>query len=144
MRLMPIVIPSIITQAQGTKFDLKTSLVTGVFAFKGDTSYVNRFGSEGSTSQWAFSYASNTRKYNTIAHELIHTFQYHEYLAINTHFNKLDSVIRLNKCKKIFKKFLYLDFPYFNLAYRIEGYHQPIYFYKNYFEMEAGWSSSNW
>lgn len=123
-RIQPFALASLIaTSLAGdkTKFDIKRTLQSGTpyFTYR-DFSDVFTTQTNGSTivntiriNEAAFLILpfvggkdpKEDNMYNTTAHELIHVFQYREYLSINNMYFNND------------KKFIYFDFPAFDIAY---------------------------
>lgn len=80
------------------------------------------------------------RKYETIAHELVHTYQANEYRVSNTYFIPLMSKIH-NKAINNFFKYVYIEFP---ASYIIHGIAiDKNHHYKSFFEYEAKFFSTN-
>ncbi len=72
-----------------------------------------------------------------IGHELVHYFQYTDYLVCNTWGSKAARRLAPGWLEKIVERYLYCDLPYASIPYVMEGY-QPIEtYYDNFFEFEA-------
>ena len=80
--------------------------------------------------------SSNIHK--TVAHELIHLFQYREHLVFNAWLNPLTSKAS-PKIINIFQNTIYVEPPYFTPLYLIQGYHSKEHYYRNFYEYEAEW-----
>lgn len=120
------------------RLDVNTTLLTGVMVLK-STELINttRGSTDGINYGRAFIYIDDTLKYHLISHELIHEFQYREYLVFNAYLKKEVSKIKETRFKKILTKYIYPDIPYFGLFYLLEGNEPKPRYFKNYFEFEA-------
>jgi len=120
----------------GNKLNLTNSLKYGVLYFDQNKKYYKqRDGFALSNcieviSKREKDYSSQKRN-TTIAHEMIHTFQYPDYFSItNMYYPSIPNI----KTKKIYslKKYIFFDVPYFALLYAL-----PTPARKNLFEFEA-------
>ena len=84
----------------------------------------------------------NKEVHRTVAHELIHLFQYREHLVFNAWLNPLTSKAP-SGLKKLFHNYIYIEPPYHKIFYLIEGYHGVENYYKNFYEYEAEWFANN-
>jgi hypothetical protein len=135
-RFLPWSINCIIAGASDGRFDARTSLLTGNITFKSDDALPGN--------NMGFSYGRSIvyldGTYETlavIAHELVHQFQYNDYMVFNTWLTPLQSTIKSERLKTIFKKYIYLDLPWFLPFYALEGEHGHFHYYRNFFEFEA-------
>jgi len=115
--------------------DAKSSLMTGVLVFKTDKLISGDYA--GGTYGTGIVYYNDSGKFHTIAHEYIHSLQYSEYVTFNTWLNPLTSKVGSNKLKNVFQNHIYLDLPYLNLFYWLEGQYSYYYYYRNFYELEA-------
>lgn len=135
-RFLPWSIYCVIAGSQDGRFDLRTTLLTGNIAFASDS--VLGYSDLGYSYGRSIVYVRNHPFTNrVIAHELVHQFQYNDYMALNTWLAPLQSTIKSERLKTIFKKYIYLDIPWFVPTYIIEGEHSPVEYYRNFFEFEA-------
>jgi hypothetical protein len=138
-RLLPEgILASAISLRRGY-FDLETTLLTGVMAFK-TKEYISpeRKNVDGVNYGRAFvyyDYDSSSIKYPVVAHEIIHEFQYREHLVLNSYFQAGE--MKKGFMKNLFTKYLYSDVPYFALFYMIQGVSPSPRFYDNFYEFEA-------
>lgn len=138
LRLLPeSLLASAISLRKGN-FDLNTTLLTGVMAFK-TKDYISpeRKNVDGVNYGRAFIYYNydSTLKYPVVAHEVLHEFQYREHLVFNTYFQPGE--MKKGFVKNLFTKYLYPDVPYFALFYMIQGVSPGVRFYDNFYEFEA-------
>ncbi|MDN3655336.1 hypothetical protein QWZ08_06860 [Ferruginibacter paludis] len=138
VRVLPeAVIASGVALSKG-KFDISTTLVTGIMSFKRKEVMRSERGiHDGVNYGRAFVYQDTSEKYLIVAHEIIHEFQYREYLVFNSWLQPAVANVKAPGLKNIFTKYLYPDVPYFGLFYMIEGVYQYPLLYRNYYEFEA-------
>lgn len=118
--------------------DINTTLLTGIMSFKTKSLIVNERGAhDGVNYGRAFIYYDTVTKYHIVSHEIIHEFQYREYLVFNTYFKPPVSKMKIPRLKKLFTNYIYPDVPYFGLFYMAEGSHPREQLFRNYFEFEA-------
>jgi hypothetical protein len=148
-RFLPMSLYAIINGAKDSKLDWKTSFWSGDIVFAYSKGYfftrrgVNMLG--GSTGR-GFIYTatqSDSVVYYTIAHELVHEFQYKEYQVFNAWLKPFEQKVKSQTFQTLFSKYIYFDVPYFFAAYRLEGSHQYPNNTKNFFEFEADRFASN-
>ncbi len=143
-RLLPVGFYGLALSQHNSRFDLKTSLLTGqiVFQYMGAEIPARTGGKYGMAYLRGFTYVNNSSKYQIIAHEIIHLYQHKEYQALNAwpqrYFGKVNKSI-----KQIFQKWIFFDVPYWYPFYYIEGYHDQSRYFRNFFEFEAERLSSN-
>lgn len=144
MRILPeAVIASSVALSKG-KFDINTTLLTGIMSFKRkDLINSGRGIHDGVNYGRAFVYQDSAIKYVIVAHEIIHEFQYREYLVFNSWLKPAISNMKAPKLKNIFTKYVYPDVPYFGLFYMMEGINQYPMLYRNYYEFEAERCATN-
>ncbi|MGE5106015.1 MAG: hypothetical protein ACM3H8_00595 [Sphingobacteriales bacterium] len=138
VRILPVaVIGSAISMRSG-RFDLNTTLLTGIMSFK-SKGMINTLNGQhdGINYGRAFIYMERPEKYHIISHEIIHEYQYREYLVFNSYMKPVASKMKESGFKKLFTKYIYPDIPYFALFYMIEGSEQGPLIFRNYFEFEA-------
>lgn len=142
VRFLPQTITAVINASKQNKFDLKTSLYSGTFTFYNDVDwhfkdngglYVGL--NYGRGMKYIKNQADETL-YPTIAHELIHSFQYEDYQVFNTWVNPLGKKIKTPWVKKLLTNYVYVDLSAFQFFYRLENY-QIKNKIDNYFEFEA-------
>lgn len=142
-RLLPMAIRSIIQGSRYGTFDWQLSALSGSICFKTD----DRMGAANKLDEVAglsfdhgLAYTSIYGKQftrQTIAHELVHQFQYNEYQVFNTWAAPAATSIKQPWIQKMFNSYIYFDAPYFYLPYGAEGLWPEDQYYKNFFEMEA-------
>ena len=146
VRLQPSSIYATIKGMQYGRFDWGLSLQTGTLAFYSkDISSFNGYGYEGASFQRAFVYSDffEDREHSVIAHEMVHIFQYSDYIVLNAWAKPLEKKVTSPFFRKVFSKYVYADIPYFNLFYLLEGKHHPSNHYKNFYEFEAERMATN-
>lgn len=143
IRFLPETIYAIIAGSKYNRLDLKTTLLSGDIAFGNHRGYffVNRGNFNiGLSYGRSFAYMAlhpDSVVKATMAHELIHHYQYKDYQILNTWFKPLEKKVKSKIIQTIFSKYVYLDVPFFFAAYSLEGYHNYPGHYKNFFEFEA-------
>ena len=128
--------------------DWGVTLKTGTFAFVANTI---GFDSNEGWSKYSgiaftrsFVYADKIplkSKYQTFAHEIIHTYQSDEYTVINLYFDPLKNKIK-NKTVNTLFKYIYVEVPFYRAAYLL-CYDREQNHFKNFFEFEAQFFSTN-
>lgn len=143
-RLLPNTILCMFDAAKDKQLDLGTSLWSGSIAFvENRSSFVYNRGQTflGLSYGRVFNYAalshSSKEIHATMAHEIVHTYQYDDYQLFNTWLKPLEKKVTNKTLKTIFSRYVYLDIPYFYVPYGLEGNHPYPYYYKNFFEFEA-------
>lgn len=130
-------------------FDIETSLKIGQFVFRtdliNDTEIDNPNGKAILNSMLLKNeYVDSIDEAKTIAHEIIHIFQYEDFANINPFFIKprQNFINNDNKWVKLYNKWTYTDFNAFLYmgAYIYEE-NTGTNFYDNYFEKEADFYS---
>lgn len=144
VRMLPLsFIATAIALPQG-KLDIKTTLFTGVMAFKSKDLISTVNGPhDGINYGRAFIYVDDSIGYHIIAHELIHEYQYREHLVFNSYLKKEVSKIKETRFEKILTAYIYPDIPYFIGFYMLESVEPGRRYYRNYYEFEAERSASN-
>jgi hypothetical protein len=144
VRLLPVsIIATAIILPQG-KLDISSTLLTGTMVCQSDEPINTIRGKHNGVNYGrAFIYDSDTLKYHIIAHEIVHEYQYREYLVFNTYFKQGVTKLDAPFLKKLFTNYIYPDVPYFGLFYMLEGMQPGAHKYKNYFEFEAERFASN-
>lgn len=143
VRLLP---ESILTSAiawKGNSFDVKTTLSTGLMAFKAKEWLNQPTRTDGINYGRTLVYFDHSTRYHVIAHELVHEFQYREWQVANAFFRPMVDKWKRPGLKKIFTKYLYPDIPYFALAYMTVGIYPHDQQFYNPFEFEAERFASN-
>lgn len=135
-RILPeSIFASAVSLSKG-KFDIETTMLTGVMTFKTNKLISTARRTDAINYGRAIIYLDSAKKYKLVAHEIIHEFQYREYLAFNSFLRPVVSKTKNTGIKKVFEKYIYPDVPYFGLFYMLEGMHlKPQ--AKNFFEFEA-------
>ncbi len=147
-RLLPESVYAIFMGFSYGKIDLSTSLNTGQLLFSTTHSLTipNTPKASGVTFGRVSIYQKNDvsyHKYRIIAHELVHQFQYGEYLIFNTWLKPCEKKIKSQSLKSIFSKYVYCEIPYFFLPYYINGVYNGQHYYKNFYEFEADRFATN-
>ena len=78
----------------------------------------------------------------TVAHELIHLFQYREHLVFNTWLTPLTSKAP-PRLHNIFHNYIFIELPYITPFYHFQGYHEREDYYRNFYEYEAEWFATD-
>ena len=144
-RVQPVAFLLTAYTAFSNKFEPKKSLKTGQFVFSGDSYFTSDRSFRGAAI--GTSILLNTEGefyYNTIAHEVVHVFQYHDFNVLNTYINKpLKQFEEGSGFFRKMNKIFHYDFNVFFFAglYKMEhwGKDQQTFegYYSNYFEKEA-------
>lgn len=137
-RLLPGAAGSTVMAFSHGRFDLGTTLLTGVVCFKSTELINDVVGThDGVNYGRAFVYYRNSPKYlHIISHEIIHEYQVREFLVLNSYFKPGVAKWKDNFVKKVFTKYIYPDVPYFGLFYALEETEQD-HIFRNYYEFEA-------
>lgn len=148
-RFLPLSVYSVIDGVKDSKLDWKTSLFSGIIVFRyEDGFFFTRRGNNylGASTGRGFTYAgiqSDSVVHYTIAHELVHQFQYKEYQVFNAFLKPFEQKVKSKTLQKVFSNYIYFDVPYFFAAYRLEGLQEYMNSTKNFFEFEAERFASN-
>ena len=134
------------TQSSSAYIDWGKSLKLGTLAFyTNEPLYGHKHGQDvvGTAYCKSFIYTSRSNDvYKTVAHEMVHLFQYREHLVFNAWINPLTSKAS-PKLKNIFQNYIYIELPYITPLYHIQGYHGRENYYRNFYEYEAEWFATN-
>lgn len=140
-RFLPETIYAIMACANQGKFDITTSLKTGQIIFSSTRQLYSQNQSVLGINFGRASIYDNTparfNRYGVLSHELVHQFQYTDYIIFNSWLKPLENRIKSSFLKSIFSKYIYLDIPYIYLFYRISGIHSYPHKYYNFYEFEA-------
>lgn len=148
-RFLPMSVYTIIDGAKDSRLDWKTSLWSGNIVFSYNKGYYfTRQGNNqiGGNTGRGFIYVgkhSDSVVHYTIAHELVHGFQYKEYQVFNAWFKPFEQKVKSKTLQNLFSHFIYFDVPYFFAVYRLEGFQTYSNSSKNFFEFEADRFASN-
>jgi hypothetical protein len=138
IRMLPETILATAISLPKGKFDINTTLLTGIIAFKTKHPITTERGKHSGLNYGrAFIYSDSSAKHHVVSHEIIHEFQYREYLVFNSYLKPAVSKMKNTGLKKILTKYIYPDVPYFGLFYMLEGVHPGEKLFRNYFEFEA-------
>lgn len=141
VRLLPESLYAAFWAGKLGKLDAGPSLLSGTFAFRNDDFFIQVNGEDqlGASLGRAFAYVGNytNNRYNTVAHEMVHGFQYREYQVFNAWLKPAGEKIGSKKLKRIFSNYVYPDLPYFWGFYALEGHHASPHYFKNFYEFEA-------
>ena len=145
VRVLPVAVISTGMALPKGKIDWNTTLLSGVMTFSSKDYITTTNGSthDGVNYGRAFVYKENEFKYHIITHELIHEYQYRDYLVTNTFLRAEVAKLRTTPLKRFITKYFYPDLPYYGLAYMIEGVERGSNYFKNYFELEAECFATN-
>lgn len=136
-KIMPVSLILTGIYAYGNKFELDHSLKTGEIIF----SVQDEFEYAGAT--WGKLILLNENQLNnfeTISHEIVHSFQYEDFNFVNTFLNKpTNKLLNKSKLGQKLNKIFYFDLqaPIFGGLYLLENLNRNCY-YDNFFENEAG------
>jgi hypothetical protein len=148
-RLLPEAIYAIIKVSRYGKFDFKNTLQTGNIVFSSDNLLILPNGnyetglSYGRAIVFVDNFPNNINKYQLLAHEIIHQYQYGEYQIFNTWLKPLEKKVLSKTLQTIFTKYIYVDIPYIVLPYNLEGRYAYPHYFKNFYEFEAQRFSTN-
>ena len=139
-KVMPISLLLTGVFAYGNKFELDKSLKTGEIIF----SVSDKFEHAGATwGKLILIDKLRLNEFDTIAHEIVHSYQYEDFNFVNTFINK-PKLDLLNKSKfgKKLSKYFYFDLqaPIFGSLYLLEDGRDR--YYDNFFEYEAAFFSN--
>lgn len=138
IRILPESVIATAIAIPNGRFDINTSLLTGVMAFKSKELINTTHGShDGVNYGRAFIYTNDTSKYHLVSHEVIHEYQYREFLVFNSYLKKEVAKIKESGFKKMLTKYIYPDVPYFSFFYMLEGVESGPRYFRNYYEFEA-------
>lgn len=138
VRVLPESIIASAAALSKARLDINTTLLTGIMSFKTKRLIANERGlHDGVNYGRAFIFYDTASKYHIVSHEIIHEFQYREYMVFNTYFKPAVSKMNIPRLKKLFTNYIYPDVPYFGLFYMVEGFHPHEQLFRNYFEFEA-------
>lgn len=148
-RFLPASVHSVIMGSKYNRLDLKATLLTGSIAFANYKGYY--FVEDGSyylgkSYGRAIAYMArhnDSTVHETVAHELVHQFQFRDYQIFNTWLKPLETKVKSKVLQTAFSKYVYFDVPYFWIAINIEGSHKYPHYYRNFFEFEAQRFSTN-
>lgn len=137
-RILPTsIITSVMALPKG-KLDLNSTLLIGVMTFRSRGLIQTMNGQhDGVNYGRAFIYLDDTLKYHIMSHEIIHEYQYREFLVFNSYLEKPVSKLKTTGLKKMLSKYVYPDLPYFGLFYMLETVEPDPRFFRNYYEFEA-------
>lgn len=143
VRLLPEAVVAGYLSSRKGKLDLPVTLQTGALVFKTNEwlNDVNR--TSGVNYGRALIYLDKANKYQIVAHELVHEFQYRETQVANAFLQPWASTRRNAGLKRTVNRYLYPDMPYFSLLYLLEGIHRGETATRNFFEFEAERFSTN-
>lgn len=144
------IIYDVITGFQKGSIDWSKTLQTGCLTYSSnDWISTNPFNVGGEAYTRSLTYSKETsivygskRKRELFAHEIIHIFQYREYLIFNSWIAPITSNI-FSKNDNIFQKYVFVELPYIRGFYLSEGQHDAVNYYKNFYEFEAERLSTN-
>lgn len=129
------------------KFEPELSLRVGEFVFSGNSYYRsedNTYLGAAIGTTILLNPETGGFNYNTMAHEMIHVFQYHDFNVLNTYMNKpLEQFKEGSGFFRKMDKFLHYDINIFIFAglYKMEHFGEDVRtfdgYYSNYFEREA-------
>lgn len=139
LRILPASLISAAFALPSGQLDRKSSLLTGMIVVRKKDLINTLHGThDGINYGRAFIYYGNSpRPLHIISHEIIHEYQYREFLVINSYFKKGVSKLKENGLKKFVTKYIYPDVPYFGLFYMFEQTEPGPHFFRNYYEFEA-------
>lgn len=149
IRFLPTTIYALLAVSKYGKFDLKNTLETGNIVFSnkdlirfpnGGTEYGLSFGR---AIVFVDNFPNGINKYKLLTHEIIHQFQYTDYLIINTWLKPVGKSIKSKFIQNIFAKYIYTDIPYHFLTYYLAGHYNYPHYFKNFYEFEAERFSTN-
>jgi hypothetical protein len=120
------------------RLDIGATLLSGMMVFH-SKELINTLNNkhDGINYGSAMVYYGDTLRYHIISHEIIHEYQYREYLVFNSYLKKEMPKIKESGLKRWITKYIYPDLPYFGLFYTLMGVESGPRYFKNYFEFEA-------
>jgi len=138
VRLLPLSLAGAAFCIPKGKFDAGASLLTGIMIFRTNERINSGRSMVGGINYGrAFLYQDSSNKYHILVHEIIHEYQYREYLVINSFLKKPVERLKDTRLKKTMARYIYPDIPYFGLFYMLEGVAPAPKIYRNFFEFEA-------
>ena len=144
VRLLPEALAVSLVLAPRGKLDVAATFSTGIMTFKSRGRISTLRGNyNGVNYGRAFIYTSDSIKNHVIAHEVIHEFQYREFMVFNAFLKPQADKMQMPGLKKVFTRYIYPDIPYFGLFYMLEGIQESPRFYRNFFEFEVERLSRN-
>jgi hypothetical protein len=143
-RFLPVGFYAAARASENSRFDLSTSLLTGQIVFRhNEGSILDTNGTiHGYSYGRAFTYLDDSKKYKTIAHEVVHMYQFKEYQVFNASIQKFSNRASAS-IQEVFKNWVYFDSPYQSAFYLLEGYHDHPHYFRNFYEFEAERFASN-
>ncbi len=149
VRLLPAGIYATIAASRFGKFDLENTLITGqiVFSNKEMIRYSNGNTTTGVSFGRALAFTNNKQvypnPYRSLAHEIVHQFQYNDYQIFTTWLAPFGQKIKSKSIKTIFTKYVYPDIPFTIISYNLAGRYVNPHYFRNFYEFEAERFSTN-
>jgi hypothetical protein len=75
--------------------------------------------------------------YELMVHEIVHQYQYQEYMVFNTWLKPASKQLKSKPLKKLFSRYIYPEVPHFEWIYVLQGIHEPQNYFRNFYEFEA-------
>ena len=149
-KIMPFALYGFMYSATQSKFDFNKTVKSGTPVFTtdyinaGNRTNVTYNGVAITTSTIILNNLTNKEESLTLAHEIIHTYQYLEFFRLDKFFVKAGEnwFNNENKSVKLYKKWIRTDWTFYikNEIYRLEDLNANCYF-DNFFEQEANFYS---
>ncbi|MGO3706328.1 MAG: hypothetical protein ACTJGD_00685 [Mesonia hippocampi] len=142
-KIMPVSLLSTVYSAIDSKFEIKRSMQIGEFVFS--KSRVEKNAGGYVLANAMVIQDKRMESYTTIAHEMVHIYQYYDYNFVNVYLNRPKHKWRKNSSTfNGFSKIFYIDVQAAVLRplYLLEGGLYNDYYYDNFFEYEAEFFSN--
>ena len=136
VKLLPYATYSFVRASFIGKFNIEKTFKIGTPYFSTNNHIYNRFSAHSFWNDMTINEECSS-KYTLIAHEYIHNLQFKEYLALNNNFFFVDKKLQNYEFYKRLSNYIYIDMPFYGVAYELEGRHNDKWYFKNFFEMEA-------
>ena len=148
VRFLPEAPYAIFMASQYGNFNISKTIQTGSIIFQNPNSIIFTLKDQTQVAGISFGRALTVgRDWGetdyTIAHEIIHEFQFNEYQIFNSFLDRPAKNMFGKKTQKVFTNYVYADIPYFWPFYGILDYKSKDNFYGNIFEFEAESSALN-
>ncbi|HYH14393.1 MAG TPA: hypothetical protein VD794_04185 [Flavisolibacter sp.] len=126
----------------GKRFDVQKSVQTGELIFSNPEYVLVDLGNEEWVEGVSFGRAivighEYAGTYEVMVHEIVHQYQYQEYMVFNTWLKPLANRLKSKPVKKLFSRYIYPEVPYFLWSYGLQGTPDPQHYYRNFYEFEA-------
>ena len=150
VRFLPETLLSFAYSLPVSKFNLGQTLAAGTLVFTTNKPFrlASSYPQYGVSTGRAITYVNDAAVWGGSlgqlrSHELVHTFQYNDYMVLNTWFKPLVSKYSPQWAKTVFSKYVYPDAPWFLGIYNFSTLFNTSHYYQNFYEFEAQRFSTN-